>query len=570
LAVGGTITFTVVANIDPSATGSITNTATVTPPPGVTDPNPNNNTGTDTDTVTGQADLQVTKTDGATSIIAGTTTTYTVVVSNNGPSTVTGATITDPIPAGLTNYTWSAVASSGSSVSATNGTGAINVTGDLTVGGTITFTVVATIDPAAAGSITNTATVTPPPGVTDPNPNNNTGTDTDTVTPQADLQITKTDGVTNVLAGTNTTYTIVVSNTGPSTATGATISDPMPAGVTTYTWTAVSSAGSSVSSSSGSGGINVTANIAPGGTITFTVIASIDPSDKANIVNTATVAPPPGTTDPNPGNNTAIDTDTVTPLGSIAGSVYKDSNNNGVQDPGEPNLAGVTVTLSGTSNGQPITRSMVTDATGAFSFNFLPPGTYSLTESQPAGLFPGVNVVGTGGGVLGQRSISNIGVGVSDQFVNYIFAQTPVDPNLITKRNFLASNSQNQGVSAAVVFAPTLSGVGSPNNSTPTPVVNNSAPNNTGISATQVFRPVLAATSGSAIPVNAPVVPDNSVPSTPDVTPTANPVTVAPVQTLVSPPSPIVLHFLAFDPYFGAVLLTGANGSKNGSDTFGQ
>ena len=52
--------------------------------------------------------------------------------------------------------------------------------------------------------------------MTDPDPADNNASDTDTLTPQADLAITKTDGVTSAVPGTPDTYTIVVSNAGPS------------------------------------------------------------------------------------------------------------------------------------------------------------------------------------------------------------------------------------------------------------------------------------------------------------------------------------------------------------------
>src|SRR6185503_6479701 len=70
---------------------------------------------------------------------------------------------------------------------------------------------------ATSGSVTNTATIAAPSGTTDPTSGNNSASDTDTVTPVADLTITKTDGVTSVTAGTSTTYTITVTNNGPST-----------------------------------------------------------------------------------------------------------------------------------------------------------------------------------------------------------------------------------------------------------------------------------------------------------------------------------------------------------------
>jgi len=47
--------------------------------------------------------------------------------------------------------------------------------------GTVTFTLTATLDPAALGSITNIATVTMPSGHIDVNPGDNTASDTDTI-----------------------------------------------------------------------------------------------------------------------------------------------------------------------------------------------------------------------------------------------------------------------------------------------------------------------------------------------------------------------------------------------------
>ena len=65
----------------------------------------------------------------------------------------------------------------------------------------MTYTVSATVSAAASGTLVNTATVTAPGGVTDPNPGNNSATDSDTIASQADLTITKTDGVTTANAG---------------------------------------------------------------------------------------------------------------------------------------------------------------------------------------------------------------------------------------------------------------------------------------------------------------------------------------------------------------------------------
>ncbi|TWU02566.1 SdrD B-like domain-containing protein [Stieleria varia] len=88
-------------------------------------------------------------------------------------------------------------------------------------------------------------------------------------------------------------------------------------------------------------------------------------------------------------------------LGSLHGQVYNDINGNGVQDPGETGLDGVTITLSGIDGkGVAIgSRSFVTTSMdlngdgsidslterGLYGFTDLAPGTYTLTEVVPAG-----------------------------------------------------------------------------------------------------------------------------------------------------------------------------------------
>jgi uncharacterized protein (DUF2141 family) len=67
--------------------------------------------------------------------------------------------------------------------------------------------------------------------------------------------------------------------------------------------------------------------------------------------------------------------------GTISGLKFNDINGNGVQDSGETGIPGVTITLSG--NG--LTRTVVTSSDGSFSFNSVPFGTYTLTETVPAG-----------------------------------------------------------------------------------------------------------------------------------------------------------------------------------------
>ncbi len=310
---GGSVTYTASCTISASATGTLSNTATVTAPGGVTDPTPGNNSATDSDTLAAQADLSITKTDGVTTATPGGSVTYTITASNAGPSNATGATVTDTFPASLT-CTWTCVGAGGGTCTAA-GSGNINDTVNLPSGGSVTYTASCTISASATGTLSNTATVAAPGGVTDPTPGNNSATDTDTLAAQADLAITKTDGVTTATAGGSVTYTITASNAGPSDAPGATVADTFPASLT-CTWTCVG-AGGGTCTASGSGNINDTVNLPSGGSVTYTASCTISASATGTLSNTATVAAPGGVTDPTPGNNSATDTDTLTaPSGS--------------------------------------------------------------------------------------------------------------------------------------------------------------------------------------------------------------------------------------------------------------
>ena len=129
----------------------------------------------------GSANLGITKTDGVATVTPGSTTTYTIVASNAGPDPVVGATVTDTFPAGISGATWTCVAAGGGSCPAASGTGNISALVSLPSGGSVTFSVVATIAANATGTVANTATVAAPAGVTDPTPGNNSATDTNTV-----------------------------------------------------------------------------------------------------------------------------------------------------------------------------------------------------------------------------------------------------------------------------------------------------------------------------------------------------------------------------------------------------
>src|SRR5262249_46046706 len=168
--------YTLMANISSGATGDLVNTATVTAPSGVTDPTPGNNSATDTDTLSARADLSIAKTDGVTSVTEGTTTIYTITVTNNGPSDVTGATVTDTLPAAsISSDSWTATATGGATGFTASGSGNISDTVNMPNGSTITYTLTAHLN-GNDSNLVNTASVTAPSGVTDSNLSNNSAT----------------------------------------------------------------------------------------------------------------------------------------------------------------------------------------------------------------------------------------------------------------------------------------------------------------------------------------------------------------------------------------------------------
>ncbi len=317
LPAGASVTYTAACIVHPAASGTLANTATVT---FAADPNPANNSATDTDTLVPQADLSITKTDGVTGATAGGSLVYTIVASNAGPSAVAGVTVADTFPAALTGVTWTCVGAGGGTCTAA-GSGNISDSVNLPAGSSVIYTASVTVSPSATGSLANTATVTPPGGVTDPNAGNNSATDVDALGASADLSITKTDSVSSVTAGGSVVYAIVASNAGPSAVTGATVADTFPATLTGVTWTCVG-AGGGTCTAAGSGNISGPVNLPVGASVTFTATAALSASAAGSLANTATVTVPGGVTDTNPGNNSATDTDSVTPApgSTVAGT----------------------------------------------------------------------------------------------------------------------------------------------------------------------------------------------------------------------------------------------------------
>jgi uncharacterized repeat protein (TIGR01451 family) len=303
--------FTLTANISPTFLGTLNNTATVSGTNA--DPNLNNNSQTASATVSGSADLTINKS-GPASANAGANITYTVTLTNSGPSAASAVSLTDTTPPNTTfvSETQTTGPAFSCGTPSAGGTGTITCTIGLFPVGSATFSITLHISAGTTTGtiITNTANVSST--TPDPNPSGNTPSANTTVTasPNADLAITKTAAPGPYGTGAQLTYTIVATNGGPSAAASVTVTDTLPPGTTLV---------SSTPAGACSGTTTVTCNagtITNGANATFTLTVTL-PSSPGPITNTAVVSATAANPDPNPGNNTATSTITVVPAANI-------------------------------------------------------------------------------------------------------------------------------------------------------------------------------------------------------------------------------------------------------------
>ena len=317
----------------------ITNTASISAPPTVTNTNaaPGCSAGTctvaDLDAVVASLP-QVSKTFTPSSISAGGTSLLVITFTNTHKlATATfNSLFTDVYPAGLVNAPTPSPASTCLSpvLAANAGQGTLTVAIGTGIAPNSSCTVSVIVTSAVSPQVVNTI----PAGSLSTNvgASSNTTTAALTVSPVADLSVFKTASVATLVPGATFTYTIVLSNAGPSTATGASFADSLPIGLG-----ALSSVSSQVSVGASTANfvatatsLNGSATIPPLGSVTITFQVTVASGVSGSFANVAFVTAPPGTTDPVSSNNsftatvvvllTDISTTIALPTSAVAGT----------------------------------------------------------------------------------------------------------------------------------------------------------------------------------------------------------------------------------------------------------
>ena len=309
-----TATFRLVVRVNANTPNGTTLSNTVTATSGTFDPCPGNNSATTTTKVKKQADLAVTKSDAPDPVNAGENITYAIDVANAGPSDAQNVSLSDATPANTTfvSITQTAGPAFTCTSPALGGTGTVTCTiATFAAGASASFTLVVNVNANTPNGTTICNTATMSSSTTDNVPGNNSASATTTVDAVADagadLSVTKT-GPAEQGAGLDITYTITVTNPGPTDAASVVLSDAVPDNTTfmSFTQNTGPTFTCNMPTVGGTGAVDCSiASLAVDATATFTLVVNVnsDVVEGTTISNTASVSST--TSDPDQANNSS-------------------------------------------------------------------------------------------------------------------------------------------------------------------------------------------------------------------------------------------------------------------------
>ena len=368
------------------------------------------------------SDLGLSKSVSDTMPTTGQNVTFVITLNNNGPDAASGVQITDQLPAGVAYVSHNAP----TGTTYTPGTGIWNV-GDIASGTSTALSIVANVQATTANVITNTASVTASSSNDLVVGNNQASA---SLTPETvDIGLTKMVDNMAPNIGDQVTFTIVASNTGPSTATNIVITDPLPAGLNLV------SASPSLGNFNPATGVWTIDSLNAVGSANLSIVATVN--SNAAQINTATLTSV-DQTDTNASNNQA----TATLTARTANLSLTKTVNNSIANVGDDVTFTVTVNNAGPN-----------DATGVQVTDQLPAG-LSLTSftTSPGTTFNSATGVWTVGNVpFGGASptlslvarVDSIGAKTNTAQIS---AADQTDPNSIPGNNLPAEDDQDSAV----------------------------------------------------------------------------------------------------------------------------
>jgi uncharacterized repeat protein (TIGR01451 family) len=282
-------TVSILVNVVATATGNLTNSVSVDPtggtqPPATTGCSPGTSCASVTTPVTPPVVLTSTKAASSNPLqVNAAGQSYTITIHVSGGPTTAAITLIDPLPSGITTSGAITATGTGVNMSGCPNPGAVDLTGCSIAAGAAVGNIVVTVpinvaSATGANGGTNTVNVA---GGGDPACTSATGQicDATTVTTGiigavADLSISKTDASNIYVPGTAGTYVLIITNHGPSSVAGATVTDALPTGMTlSGPWNCAPAGSCSAASGGAVGGttVNLSVNLANGGVATVTV-----------------------------------------------------------------------------------------------------------------------------------------------------------------------------------------------------------------------------------------------------------------------------------------------------------
>ncbi|MCK0160881.1 gliding motility-associated C-terminal domain-containing protein [Allomuricauda sp. F6463D] len=387
-------------------------------------------------------DLSLTKTVDKTSPLVNDNVSFTLTVTNDGPSEATSVEVTDLLSSG---YTY---------VSDNGGTAYNELTGiwnlgPLASGSSTSLSIVATVN--ASGDYNNTAEITGHDQTDiDSTPNNDiiSEDDQDSVSiipePLVDIAVTKTVDELISEVGEEIVFTITVQNDGPSDATNVVVTDVLASGYQ------LSNAIPSVGTYNATNGSWVVGNLASGDSETLEV--TVEVLSTGNYINTAELTNVAETdVDSSPNNNNELEDDqqTVEPIViPVADLLLRKSVNILSPYVGEEVIFTINITNLGPS-----------DASGVEVMDLLPDGYTYVSHGATAGIYNETTGMWVLNGDLVDSSTETLSIvamvnNTGDYFnVTEVFVSDQYDPNSIPNNNNVFENDQDSAGTTPVPSA---------------------------------------------------------------------------------------------------------------------